>query len=113
VAACEETVDRRSKYNLHTPLYLLNTFSRSVEGGVCAFSRLFMYDCRAISRRRCLSRYRLASRELDALDFQMQVLKRGLNRGAYEAPVTLTNSLRSLSFLETRDCPEDGGDERE
>ena len=63
-----------------------------------------MYDCRAISRRRCLSRYRLASRELDALDFKMQYLTRGLNRGAYEAPVTLTNSLRSLSFLETRDC---------
>jgi hypothetical protein len=27
-----------------------------------------------------------------------------LNRGAYVAPVTLTNSLRSLSFLEGRDC---------
>ena len=29
---------------------------------------------------------------------------RRLNRGTYEAPVTLTNSLRSLSFLEIRDC---------
>jgi hypothetical protein len=32
------------------------------------------------------------------------VLKGGLNRGTYVAPVTLTNSLRSLSFLEIRDC---------
>ncbi len=29
---------------------------------------------------------------------------RRVNRGTYEAPVTLTNSLRSLSFLEIRDC---------
>jgi hypothetical protein len=29
---------------------------------------------------------------------------RRLNRGTYEAPVTLMNSLRSLSFLEIRDC---------
>jgi hypothetical protein len=27
-----------------------------------------------------------------------------LNRGTHVAPVTLTNSLRSLSFLESRDC---------
>lgn len=48
------------------PLYMLKSFSSSMEEGVCAFSLLFMYDCRAISRRRCLSRYRLASRELEA-----------------------------------------------
>ena len=66
-------------------------------------SLLLMYDCRAVSRRRCLSRYRLASRELEALGFRMQIL-RGTEQSTHVAPVTLTNSLTSLSFLESRDC---------
>ena len=39
--------------------------------------------------------------------------KGALNRDTYVAPVTLTNSLRSPSFLEIRDCRKDGGDGRE
>jgi hypothetical protein len=95
-----------------TPLYLLKSFSSSLEEGV-PFSLVFMYDCRAISRRRCLSRYRFASRELKAFGHSDTLRERELDRGTYVAPVALTNSLRSLSFLEGRDCRNiDGGDER-
>jgi len=65
---CEELGRAERSTESCTPLYLLNSFSSSLEddggaaGGMASLA--FMYDCRATSRRRCLSRYRFASREL-------------------------------------------------
>lgn len=95
-----------------TPLYLLKSFSSSLEEGVDVFSLLLMYDCRAVSRRRCLSRYRLASRELEALGFRMQILRGTEQR--YTRSSGDPNELLEVAILsgEPR-LPEDGGDERE
>jgi hypothetical protein len=105
-------MNRRSKYKC-TPLYLLKIFSRSVEEGVCAFSRLFMYDCRAISRRRCLSRYRLASRELDGLDFLDTSTEEGTEQRCIRSSGD-PDELSEVAILSGDPrLPEDGGDERE
>jgi len=105
---CEELGRAERSTESCTPLYLLNSFSSSLEdGGVAGgtASLAFMYDCRATSRRRCLSRYRFASRELGGgRDSFFSDYTSAIGSGTYVAPVTLTNSLTSLSFLELRDC---------
>ena len=96
-----------------TPLYLLKIFSRSGEEGVCVFSRLFMYDCKATSRRRCLSRYRLASRELEALEHLDTSTKKETEQRCKRSSGD-PDELSEVAILSGDPrLPEDGGDEWE